>query len=106
MEKRTEKIYMKVLPSVKAMAAERAAEEGRTLSNYIENLIKKGGSTLEVLKEDLVLRKEGIYWTLYLGDYQCGCGFLEDMTELLEEVGKRLAAGESVGEIAADFEPR
>ena len=61
---------------------------------------------MEVLKEDLVLRKEGIYWTLYLGDYQCGCGFLEDMTELLEEVGKRLDAGESVGEIAADFEPR
>ena len=41
MEKRTDKIYMKILPSVKAMAAERAAEEGRTLSNYIENLIKK-----------------------------------------------------------------
>lgn len=41
MEKRTDKIYMKVLPSVKAMAAERAAEEGRTLSNYIENLIKE-----------------------------------------------------------------
>ncbi len=41
MEKRTDKIYMKILPSVKEMAAERAAEEGRTLSNYIENLIKK-----------------------------------------------------------------
>lgn len=41
MEKRTDKIYMKILPSVKAMAAERAAAEGRSVSNYIEALIKK-----------------------------------------------------------------
>ena len=41
MEKRTERINMKILPSVKAMAEESAAADGRTLSNYIENLIKK-----------------------------------------------------------------
>lgn len=40
-EKRTERIYMKVLPSVKAAAEQRAAEEGRSVSNYIEGLIKK-----------------------------------------------------------------
>ena len=39
MEKRTEKIYMKILPSIKAMARDMAAEDGRTMSNYIENLI-------------------------------------------------------------------
>lgn len=40
-EKRSERISMKVLPSVKAAAEKRAAEEGRTLSNYIERLIKE-----------------------------------------------------------------
>lgn len=40
-EKRIERISMKVLPSVKAAAEKRAAEEGRTLSNYIEHLIKE-----------------------------------------------------------------
>lgn len=40
-EKRTSIIHMKVLPSVKAAAEEKAAAEGRTLSNYIENLIVK-----------------------------------------------------------------
>lgn len=40
-EKRTSIIHMKVLPSVKAAAEEKAAAKGRTLSNYIENLIVK-----------------------------------------------------------------
>lgn len=40
-EKRSSIIYMKVLPSVKAAAEKKATEEGRTLSNYIENLIVK-----------------------------------------------------------------
>lgn len=39
MEKRTEKIYMKILPSIKAMARDMAAADGRTMSNYIETLI-------------------------------------------------------------------
>lgn len=46
-EKRTDRLYMKIRPSVKAAAEKRAAEEGRSLSNYIEVLIikdsKKGG---------------------------------------------------------------
>lgn len=40
-EKRTAYIQMKVLPSVKAMAVESAEKAGRTMSNYIENLIKE-----------------------------------------------------------------
>lgn len=40
-EKRTERINMKILPSLKAAAELQAAKEGRTLSNYIENLIAK-----------------------------------------------------------------
>lgn len=40
-EKRTERIYMKVLPSIKRIAEKNAAEEGRTLSNYIEKLIRE-----------------------------------------------------------------
>lgn len=61
---------------------------------------------MEGMKKDLILRKEGMYWTMYLGDYQCGCGFLEDVIEEMEEVGKRLDAGESVEDIMADYEPR
>lgn len=40
-EKRTEKIYMKIKPSLKEKAQERADEEGRSLSNYIEQLLIK-----------------------------------------------------------------
>lgn len=40
-EKRTERIYMKITPSLKEAAQKRAEEEGRTLSNYIEWLIVK-----------------------------------------------------------------
>ena len=40
-EKKTERIMMKITPSLKAAAQEAAEEEGRTLSNYIESLIKR-----------------------------------------------------------------
>lgn len=40
-ERRTEFIQMKVMPSLKEKAQERAEEEGRSLSNYIEWLILK-----------------------------------------------------------------
>ena len=40
-EKHTERITMKVKPSIKKAAERRAAEEGRNLSNYIEWLILK-----------------------------------------------------------------
>ena len=39
-EKRTEHINMKVLPSIKRIAEENAQADGRSLSNYIEKLIK------------------------------------------------------------------
>jgi len=38
-EKRTDKINMKIAPSLKQKAQERADQEGRSLSNYIEWLI-------------------------------------------------------------------
>lgn len=40
-EKRTERINMKITPSLKTIAQERAAVSGRSLSNYIEWLILK-----------------------------------------------------------------
>lgn len=40
-EKRDALIQMRVLPSIKAMAEAKAKAEGRTLSNYIEQLIIK-----------------------------------------------------------------
>lgn len=46
-ETRTDRIIMKVQPSIKERAKKAAAEEGRTLSNWIEKLmiedIKKKG---------------------------------------------------------------
>lgn len=39
-EKRTEHINMKILPSLKRIAEENAKADGRTLSNYIEKLIR------------------------------------------------------------------
>ena len=106
MEKRTSHIHMKILPSVKAMAEERAYAEGRTLSNYIENLIKKGENTMLVMNDDLMLRKEGKYWTMYLGENHCGCGDLEDMTEQIQEVGRLIESGETIEDILKEFEPR
>ncbi len=38
-EKRTDVIQMKIAPSLKKAAQERAAQEGRSLSNYIEWLM-------------------------------------------------------------------
>lgn len=40
-EKRTERLNIRILPSVKMAAEINADKEGRTLSNYIEELIKK-----------------------------------------------------------------
>lgn len=40
-EKRTERIMMKISPSLKEAAQNKATQEGRSLSNYIESLIRK-----------------------------------------------------------------
>lgn len=40
-EKRSEYIQLKIAPSLKEEAKRRASEEGRSLSNYIEQLILK-----------------------------------------------------------------
>lgn len=40
-ENKTENIMFKIEPSIKIIAKHRAAEEGRTLSRYIAELIKK-----------------------------------------------------------------
>lgn len=38
------------------------------------------------MKDGLTLRKEGLYWTLYLGEESLGCGYLEDIAEeIIEE---------------------
>lgn len=39
MEKRSDRINLKIRPSLKAEAEKRARGQGRTLSNYIEHLI-------------------------------------------------------------------
>ena len=103
MERRTERINMKILPSLKALAEEEATAEGRTLSNYIENLIKKGDSKMIVRKNDMVIIEEGIDWTIYLGEYPCSNGRIEDVAEVAEYIGKRLDSGEPVENILKDL---
>ena len=39
----------------------------------------------EMILEEMKLVKEGQYWTLYIGDLQCGCGRFEDMIEVISE---------------------
>lgn len=55
------------------------------------------------MKEDLVLRKEGEYWTLYLGENSLGCGDLDDMVEALAEVADKLESGASADSISAEY---
>ena len=52
----------------------------------------------------MMLSKEGRYWTLYIGEHQCGCGFLEDMIEEMQEIGERLDKGETAEKIIAEYE--
>ena len=54
-------------------------------------------------KEDLILRKEGNYWTFYIGDIECGCGHAEDQAEVLEEVAGLLDNGWTVEKIIEDL---
>ena len=77
---------------------------------YVEDLIvekienmKSEEKNMTIMKDDLILRKEGKYWTLYLGGYSLSCGDLEDMTESIEEVGKRLENGEAAEDIIKEF---
>lgn len=72
------------------------------LVEKLENM-KSEEENMMVMKDDVVLSKEGKYWTLYLGEYSLGCGDLEDMTEVAEEVGKRLENGEEPEAIVKEF---
>jgi len=38
-ERRTDRLTLKIQPSLKSAAAKKAKEQGRTLSNYVEMLI-------------------------------------------------------------------
>lgn len=40
-EKRTDRLHMKIQPSLKAEAEKKAEEQGYTLSRYVEMLIRK-----------------------------------------------------------------
>lgn len=82
----------------------------RKPAKYVEDLIvekienmKSEEENMTIMKDDLILRKEGKYWTLYLGDYSLSCGDLEDMTESIEKVGKRLENGEAAEDIIKEF---
>ena len=58
---------------------------------------------MNIYENDLMIRKEGMYWTLYIGEIQCGCGDIEDIAEVMEEVAKRIENGESGEAIAKEM---
>lgn len=54
-------------------------------------------------EEALTLKKEGYYWTLYVGGFECGCGDIADMAEEVQDIGERLDAGEPVDAIVEEL---
>lgn len=58
---------------------------------------------MKIYENDLMTKKEGMYWTLYIGEIQCGCGSIEEITELMENVAKRIENGESGKVIAKEM---
>lgn len=80
-EKRNDRLIMKIQPSLKAAAKKAAAEDGRTLSNYIEQLIK----------EDLAKRKEIKMKKIYsVCDMVREIGFNYKTFKTLEEAKKEV----------------
>lgn len=50
-------------------------------------------------KTDVLIRKEGIYYTVYLGDISIGCGAIDDMIEVIEDVTTKLEKRVALEEI-------
>ena len=46
--------------------------------------------------KDIIISKEGQYWTLYLGEEQITCGYLVDVVEELTEMVERLSEDEII----------
>lgn len=49
----------------------------------LERLTALDGSQAKSIR----LEEEGQYWTLYVGGISCGCGFLEDMLDVISDFG-------------------
>lgn len=54
---------------------------------------------MDFYTEDLILRKEGEYWTVYLGDSVICCCSTEDAIETIEMLAKKLDSGMTPEEI-------
>lgn len=87
-------------------------EEMNRLIEYmlkIDYCLKKGeicNSTYEefdLMNCDLWLRKEGIYWTMYLGEYSLDCGDIEDQIEDMLKIALRLESGEDHNAIIKEY---
>lgn len=63
----------------------------------------EGVETMRTFENDLIIRKEGKLYTLYLGDVSLGCGNIDDLTDWIANIAERLEAGESAESITKDF---
>lgn len=43
---------------------------------------------MKVLEKDVIIRKEGMYYTVYLGDEALGCADINDVIEWASEILK------------------
>ena len=64
---------------------------------------RKGEKKMRVFEKDLTLRKEGIYWTLYLGENQITCGYLEDLIDSVMTIGNALDQGDNIETVIDEY---
>lgn len=53
----------------------------------VEMLEKLAGIEATEHARSIRLEEEGLYWTLYVDGISCGCGFLEDMLDVITDFG-------------------
>ena len=95
-ELKTDKIFIKIEPSLKKIAEQRAAEEGRTLSRYIAELIKKDAEKLGAksnTKHDVFNSKKKYYfpnddyYDKFFGNSEPICVDFREIQRLAKEWG-------------------
>ena len=59
------------------------------IDSELEDIFEEAQEELQKEREnfsEVKLIREGEYWTLYIGDENCGCGNFEDMVEIVSEL--------------------
>lgn len=59
----------------------------RVPAEYIVKMLERLTALDGSQAKSIRLEEEGQYWTLYVGGISCGCGFLEDMLDVISDFG-------------------